>query len=64
VGTRGDVVNAAADALIACVSGFAGWVIGVSMGLRVKPGKLDVPDDHPALGGPLGDIVRNGKVRR
>lgn len=57
-------MSAAADALIACVIGFTGWVIGVSMGLRVKPGKLDVPDDHPALGGPLGDIVRNGKVRR
>lgn len=53
------------DAAILMCAVVFGWGVGLAMGMRDKPGPLHVPDEaHPALDGPLGDIVRNGKVRR
>lgn len=53
------------DAAILMCAVVFGWSIGLAMGMRDRPGKLDGPSaTHPALDGPLGDIVRNGKVVR
>ncbi|WP_341258256.1 hypothetical protein [Gordonia malaquae] len=53
------------DAAILMCAVVFGWAVGLAMGMRDKPGPLHVPDEaHPALDGPLGDIVRNGKVVR
>lgn len=53
------------DAAILMCAVVFGWAVGLAMGMRDKPAPLHVPDEaHPALDGPLGDIVRNGKVRR
>ena len=53
------------DGIIACLLLLVGWSVGVGMAWPVRRAKLHVADEaHAALDGPLGVIVKNGRVRR